>query len=108
MELAKKKCLPCEGGLPALEPERVESLLSELRGWQVPAGNSELRKRFEFASFRENMEFIARLAELAEEEGHHPDFCVHYSVLDVTLTTHGIGGLSDNDFILAAKIDALG
>jgi 4a-hydroxytetrahydrobiopterin dehydratase len=108
MELARKKCLPCEGGLPPLEPERVESLLTELKGWKVEPGKSELHKRFEFASFRENMDFVARVADLAEEEGHHPDFCVRYSVLDVTLTTHGIGGLSDNDFILAAKIDALG
>jgi 4a-hydroxytetrahydrobiopterin dehydratase len=107
MELAKKKCLPCEGGMPPLPPERVESLLSELRGWRVVPGKGELRKRFELASFRATMDLVARLADLAEEQGHHPDFCVSYRVLDVTLTTHAIGGLSENDFILAAKIDAL-
>ncbi len=108
MELAKKKCQPCEGGVPPLGPERVESLLTELKGWKVESGKRELHKRFEFGNFRENMKFVARVADLAEAEGHHPDFCVHYSVLDVTLTTHAVGGLSDNDFILAAKIDALG
>jgi 4a-hydroxytetrahydrobiopterin dehydratase len=107
LELAKNKCLPCEGGMPPLTPERVESLLSELRGWSVVPGKSELRKRFALVSFRATMDLVVRLADLAEEEGHHPDFCVHYRVLDVTLTTHAIGGLSENDFILAAKVDAL-
>jgi 4a-hydroxytetrahydrobiopterin dehydratase len=108
MELGRKKCVPCEGGATALSEGEVNRLLSQLSGWQVEAESSELRKRFKFASFVENVAFVNRMAELAEAEGHHPDFCVRYTILDVSLTTHAIGGLSENDFILAAKIDGLG
>ena len=107
MELAKKKCVPCEGGMSALGPARVADLQSQLPRWQVKPDEGELHKRFQFETFLETMAFVGRMAELAEAEGHHPDFCVHYDVLDVTLTTHAIGGLSENDFILAAKIDQL-
>ena len=108
MELGKKKCVPCEGGATALSVGEVNRLLSQLSGWQVDPGGSELRKRFKFASFVENISFVNRMAELAEAEGHHPDFCVRYTILDVSLTTHAIGGLSENDFIVATKIDELG
>ena len=107
MELGRKKCVPCEGGATALPAGEVDRLLSELSGWQVDPGSSELRKRYKFASFVETIAFVNRMAELAEAEGHHPDFCVRYTILDVSLTTHAIGGLSENDFILAAKIDEL-
>jgi 4a-hydroxytetrahydrobiopterin dehydratase len=107
MELGKKKCLPCEGGATTLPASEVERLLSQISGWQIEPGFPELRKRFKFASFVATMAFVNRMAELAEAEGHHPDFCVRYTNLDVTLTTHAIGGLSENDFILAAKIDQL-
>jgi 4a-hydroxytetrahydrobiopterin dehydratase len=107
MELAKKKCVPCEGSMSALGPARVADLLSQVPRWQVKPDEGELRKRFQFETFLETMAFVGRMAELAEAEGHHPDFCVRYDVLDVTLTTHAIGGLSENDFILAAKIDQL-
>jgi 4a-hydroxytetrahydrobiopterin dehydratase len=90
-----------------LDATQVGILLSQVPGWRVEPGESELRKRFEFASFPATIAFVDRIAELAEAEGHHPDFCVRYKVLDVTLTTHAIGGLSENDFILAAKIDRL-
>ena len=107
MELTKKRCVPCEGGLPALDPEQVDKLQSQVPGWLVETENRKLHRQFKFASFAENMAFIGRMAELAEAEGHHPDFCVRYHVLDVALTTHAIGGLSENDFILAAKINQL-
>ena len=107
MELGKKKCLPCEGGATVLPAGEVDRLLSQVSGWQVEPGVSELRKRYKFASFMHTMAFVNRMAELAETEGHHPDFCVRYTILDVSLTTHAIGGLSENDFILAAKIDLL-
>jgi len=108
MELGRKKCVPCEGGATTLPADEVNRLLSQLSGWQIEPGAPELRKRYKFASFVENIAFVNRMAQLAEAEGHHPDFCVRYTNLDVSLTTHAIGGLSENDFILAAKIDQLG
>jgi len=107
MELAKKKCVPCEGGAPPLDAEQVRGLLSGVKGWRVENDDHELRKRFKFGSFPEAMAFVNRMADLAEAEGHHPDFCVRYDVLEVSLTTHAVRGLSENDFILAAKIDDL-
>jgi 4a-hydroxytetrahydrobiopterin dehydratase len=107
MELGNKKCVPCEGGATTLPAGEVNRLLSQLSGWQVESGAPELRKRYKFASFMDTMAFVNRMAELAETEGHHPDFCVRYTILDVSLTTHAIGGLSENDFILAAKIDQI-
>jgi len=107
MELGKKKCLACEGGATALRAGEVEKLLSQVPGWTIESGESELRKRYKFAKFTDTIAFVNRMADLAEAEGHHPDFCVRYTTLDVSLTTHAIGGLSENDFILAAKIDQL-
>ena len=107
MELGKKRCLPCEGGATTLAAREIEKLLSQLSGWRIEPGESELRKRYKFAKFTDAVAFVNRMAVLAEAEGHHPDFCVRYTTLDVSLTTHAIGGLSENDFILAAKIDAL-
>jgi 4a-hydroxytetrahydrobiopterin dehydratase len=107
MELGKKKCVPCEGGTLALAAGEVERLLSQVEGWRVETSAGELRKRYKFSKFTETIAFVNRMAELAEAEGHHPDFCVRYTSLDVSLTTHAIGGLSENDFILAAKIDGL-
>ena len=107
MELGKKKCLPCEGGATVLALGDVKPLLSQLSGWQVESEVPELRKRFKFASFADTIAFLNRMAELAESEGHHPDFCVRYTNLDVSLTTHAVGGLTENDFILAARIDQL-
>jgi 4a-hydroxytetrahydrobiopterin dehydratase len=107
MKLAKKKCVPCEGGTVALNSDQVGQLLSQVKGWRLEAGAVDLRKRYKFPKFTEVITFVNRMAELAEAEGHHPDFCVHYTALDVSLSTHAIGGLSENDFILAAKIDEL-
>jgi 4a-hydroxytetrahydrobiopterin dehydratase len=105
MELTNKRCVPCEGGMPALGTSRVDELLSQVPGWRVEA--NALHRRFKLATFPSAMAFVDRMAQLAESEGHHPDFCVHYDVVDVTLTTHAVHGLSENDFILAAKIDQL-
>lgn len=105
MALRHRKCVPCEGGVEPLNATKTKKLLGELSGWTAKAG--KLRKRMTFADFREAMEFVNRVAKLAEREGHHPDFCVHYNRVDFTVWTHAIGGLSENDFILAAKIDAL-
>ena len=105
MDLRAKRCLPCEGGVSKLSPDAILRLASEVPGWTV--GDERLHRRFAFRDFAEAMRFINRMAELAESEGHHPDFAVHYRQVDVTLWTHAVGGLSENDFVLASKIDAL-
>lgn len=105
MDLKTKRCVPCEGGVPKLDAQEIESYLRQAPGWAAAA--EKLHKTFQFADFAQAMQFINRMATLAEAEGHHPDFCVHYSRVELTLWTHAIGGLSENDFILAAKLDAL-
>lgn len=107
MDFAKKRCVPCEGGVPRKTPAEVEEALSSLDGWGAQDGATRIHKHYRFKDFREAMRFVNALADLAEDEGHHPDFTVHYSTVDVTLWTHVIGGLSDNDFIVAAKLDLL-
>jgi len=106
-ELTKKKCVPCEGGVPRLDAAQVAVLLAQVSGWQAVEDNRKLHKRFVFDDFRGAMAFVTKMALVAEAEGHHPDFTVRYSVVDVTVYTHAIGGLSENDFILAAKVDGL-
>ena len=104
MELSKKKCVPCEGGIPKLGPEQVKDLLRQLDGWSVH--DDRLRKHYRFKDFKQAMAFVNGVADVAEEEGHHPDLRVHsWNCVDVEIWTHAIGGLSENDFILAAKID---
>lgn len=105
MHLTKKKCIPCEAGTPPLEEEKINQLLKQISGWELKDGH--LHKKFKFKDFAEAMKFINSVAEIAEEEGHHPDFCVHYSKVEIEMWTHAINGLSENDFILAAKIDRI-
>lgn len=105
MDLKKKRCVPCEGGVPTLGPEEQEALLPQVPAWRVEG--DRLLRTFVFNTFLDGISFIQRMATLAEDEGHHPDFCVHYRKVEVSLWTHAIGGLSENDFILAAKIDGL-
>ena len=104
-KLARKRCKPCEGGMPPLGKTRAEALLTQVPGWRLRT--AKLTRTVRFEDFLTLMEFVNDLAQLAEEQGHHPDFRVRYSRLDLELTTHAIGGLSENDFILAAKIDEL-
>jgi 4a-hydroxytetrahydrobiopterin dehydratase len=104
--LAERKCVPCEGGTPPLADERARSLLAELKeGWGLEEG--KLVRNFKFRNFREAMAFVNRVAEIAEAEGHHPDIKISYNRVTLTLLTHAIKGLSDNDFIVAAKVDLL-
>jgi 4a-hydroxytetrahydrobiopterin dehydratase len=110
MELKNRRCVPCEGGTPSLDDATVKMMLGEVKDWRrgsEPGQPARISKRFQFADFLGAMAFVDKMAALAEEQGHHPDFCVHYSQVDVTLTTHAVKGLSENDFILAAKIDAI-
>ncbi|HWP65267.1 MAG TPA: 4a-hydroxytetrahydrobiopterin dehydratase [Candidatus Limnocylindria bacterium] len=105
MSLASKRCRPCEGGVPPLTAAEAERLHAEVPAWTL--AGQRLRRRFTFPDFAAAMAFVNRMAALAEAEGHHPDFTVHYRQVDVELWTHAVGGLSENDFILAAKIDQL-
>ncbi len=105
MNLTQKKCIPCEAGTLPLEEEKIDELLKQIPTWQLKDGH--LYKKFKFKNFVETMEFVNKIAEIAENEGHHPDFCVHYNRVEIELFTHAIKGLSENDFIVAAKIDNL-
>lgn len=106
MNWLQKKCQPCEGGVPRLEPGLIAEWLETLQGWVER--DQRLRKSYGFRDFQSAMRFVNAMAELAEAEGHHPDFLVHdWNQVDVILWTHALGGLSTNDFILAAKLDAL-
>jgi 4a-hydroxytetrahydrobiopterin dehydratase len=109
-QLKDRHCVPCEGGVPALDAVTSKLLLDEVSGWKLqsePGQPAQISKRFEFADFLGAMAFIDKMAALAEQEGHHPDFCVHYSRVDVSLWTHAARGLSENDFILASKLDVI-
>ncbi|HEX4440399.1 MAG TPA: 4a-hydroxytetrahydrobiopterin dehydratase [Thermoanaerobaculia bacterium] len=105
--LARRRCEPCRGGVPPLSPERAAELARGTPGWRVEEAGTRLARRFEFADFVEAMKFVNRVADLAEEQGHHPDILIHWNTVDLVLWTHKIGGLHDNDFILAAKIQKL-
>ncbi|MCM2329119.1 MAG: 4a-hydroxytetrahydrobiopterin dehydratase [Lysobacter sp.] len=104
-ELARKKCLPCEGGVAALTPSQVGPLLKGLDGWALE-GNA-IAKTYRFADYHETMAFVNATAWISHREGHHPDLAVGYNQCRVSYWTHAIGGLSENDFICAAKVDAL-
>lgn len=117
MDLLKKKCEPCEGGTKPLSKEKVENYLKEVSSdWVISlfgkegdrfGKNKKLERKLEFNDFKESMSFVNKLADLAEDEGHHPDIEISYNKVKLNITTHAIGGLSENDFILAAKIDKL-
>jgi 4a-hydroxytetrahydrobiopterin dehydratase len=105
--LVSKKCLPCEGEIPPLSIEETQRLISELNNWKLDDHKEKISKELHFVNFRHTMDFVNQVANIAEEEGHHPDMYVSYGTLIITLSTHAIQGLSENDFILASKIDQL-
>ena len=105
-ELAKKKCVPCEGGVDPLSEAEARKLMPELdQGWMLIDSGHMLARTLNFKDFVETMAFVNKVAEIAEQEGHHPDMNISYNTLSIELMTHAIDGLSENDFILAAKID---
>ncbi len=107
-QLTKKKCVPCEGGVPKLTREQAESFLANVPGWTLSPDGIRIRKEWVVKHFRAGMAFFNEVAEVAEAEGHHPDLhLVGYRNVAIEIWTHAIGGLSENDFILAAKIDTL-
>ena len=105
--LAKQKCVPCEGGIPPFDEKTAKKFLHEVLGWELFEGAKKIQKKFAFKNFLESIVFVNRVAEIAEKEGHHPDIFVSYSKVTITIFTHKINGLHNNDFILAAKIDLL-
>ncbi len=106
-ELAKKTCVPCRGGIPPLTPAAAMELAVGTPGWELTEGHTRLRRVYKLETFPKAIEFVGRVAELAEEQGHHPDFEIHYREVTLVLYTHAIGGLHENDFIMAAKISEL-
>lgn len=106
-DLARKKCKPCEGGIPGIPPEKAPDFLKKLPGWTLSSSRS-IEKELVMKDFSAAIELIRSIARLAEAEGHHPDLhLTGYRNLKIELSTHAIGGLSENDFILAAKIEKL-
>ncbi|AWM41992.1 Putative pterin-4-alpha-carbinolamine dehydratase [Gemmata obscuriglobus] len=108
-ELTAKKCTACEGGTPPLAADQVAAHLAAVPGWALSDDGKLIRRKYKFTDFASAMAFLNRVADLAEAEDHHPDLhLTGYRHAAVELSTHAIGGLSANDFIVAAKIDALG
>ena len=106
--LQSKKCQPCEGGVPPLSRGEVERLLGALQGWKLTADGQRIRREWTVKNFMAGLDFFNQVGALAEAEGHHPDLhLVGYRNVAIELWTHAIGGLSENDFILAAKIDGI-
>ncbi len=105
-DLARRECIPCRGGVPPLGGAEIGKLLVELDGWEV-IEEHHLLKSYTFKDFREAIGFVNRVGQLSEEQGHHPDICFGWGHCEVTIWTHKIDGLTESDFILAAKIDAL-
>lgn len=107
-ELTAKKCKPCEGGVEPCPLDDARSQLEKLEGWYLTHDGQRIRKEWTVKHFMAGMDFFNRVAEIAEEDGHHPDLHIEgYRNVSIELWTHAIGGLSENDFILAAKIDEL-
>jgi 4a-hydroxytetrahydrobiopterin dehydratase len=107
-ELVHKKCASCEGGVPPIPAEEAGAMLASVPGWALAGGGRRLRREWVVKNFQAGIDFFDRVAALAESEGHHPDLHLEsYRNVGVELWTHAIGGLSENDFILAAKIGAL-
>jgi len=102
MNLTQKKCKPCEGGTPPLTEEQANELLKQIPNWEIK--DDHVFRQFKFKNFRESISFVNKVAEIAEEEGHHPDIAIHYNKVAIELWTHAVNGLSENDFIVAAKI----
>lgn len=105
-ELAQRQCVPCRGGVPPLAGEEIKKLHEQLEGWEV-INEHHLRKEFRFANYAEALAQVNRVSEIAETQGHHPDICFGWGKVEVLIWTHKIDGLTESDFILAAKVDEL-
>ena len=107
-ELVRKSCAPCEGGIPPLSLEEAQALLVQVKGWSLVDDGKRIRRAWTARNFMAGITFFNKVAALAEQEGHHPDLHLEgYRQVAIEIWTHAIGGLSENDFILAAKINEL-
>ncbi len=109
-DLSKKRCVPCEGGIPPFDTKEIHKYLKKVDGWDVKSNNDSsfyLIKDFKFKNFRESQNFINRVGDLAEKENHHPDIFFGWGYCTIKIFTHAIKGLAESDFILAAKIDKI-
>lgn len=106
MSLADQHCVPCKGGVPPLQGEQLEQMKAQVTGWQV-VEDHHLTKTYTFPDFKTALEFVNRAGAIAEQEGHHPDLLLSWGKVEVKTWTHKIDGLTESDFILAAKIDGV-
>ena len=106
MELSEKTCVPCRGGVPPLTLEEITQLAAAVNNWTV-IENHHVEKQFEFLDFKKALEFVNQVGALAEEQGHHPDFYLAWGKVGISIWTHKIDGLTESDFIFAAKVDRL-
>ncbi|MDA0282058.1 MAG: 4a-hydroxytetrahydrobiopterin dehydratase [Planctomycetota bacterium] len=107
-QLAKKNCVPCEGGVPKFSAKEAEEQITHLSGWELTRDSQRIRKSWVVTDFQAAMSFFEKVAVVSESEGHHPDLHLEqYRNVTIELWTHAVGGLSENDFICAAKIDEL-
>ncbi|RPI28727.1 MAG: 4a-hydroxytetrahydrobiopterin dehydratase [Acidobacteria bacterium] len=102
--LAEKSCVPCRGGVPPLTPEQIQPLAAQVNNWDV-VGNHHIQKRFKFPDFVAALDFVNQIGDIAEREDHHPDIELSWGKVMMTIWTHKIDGLTESDFVLAAKID---
>jgi len=107
MKLSEKRCIPCEGGIPPLTQKEIAEYLKDISSDWKNVDNIKITREFFFVSYRHTMDFVNRVADLAESEGHHPVVHIYFGRAVLELWTHSINGLSENDFILASKIDKL-
>ena len=107
-ELFEKKCVPCEGGVTPFDMSEIHKYQKKVNGWDVVKGEKNihfLEKKFNFKNFLESQNFVNKVGKISEDEGHHPEILFGWGYAKISITTHAIEGLSENDFILAAKID---
>lgn len=106
--LTQKHCVPCEGGMPPLTDQQEDELMLQVQDWFLLRDSEhKLRRQFKFKTFKEAIAFVNKVADIAESEQHHPDIYVFYNKVQIDLFTHAVGGLSENDFIMAAKINQI-
>lgn len=107
VDLAKKRCIPCEVGTEPLSREDAKVLLQQTQDWKLSDDAKKIERKFKFKDFNEALAFVNKVGDVAEAEGHHPDISLSWGKVGIELSTHAIKGLSENDFILAAKIDGI-
>ncbi len=108
MTLSQKHCVPCRKDAKALEPKEAQALLENLPGWKLVQNNTWLEKTYTFKNFAQALHFTNEVGKIAETQNHHPDIALGWGYVTIRLQTHAVGGLHENDFILAAKIDVIG